>query len=64
LAAILEGSVKAIMTIMAYLVSNTSPALTTAEYDSIAACERARPAIVQAFTVNGIHPVVLCTAKG
>lgn len=56
---------KAIMTIMVYWSAGSGGMTsTTAEYESVAACDRARPAVVAALTVEQRRAVAVCTAKG
>jgi hypothetical protein len=56
---------KAIMTIMVYWsVGNGGMTTATADYESIAACEAARPRVVSALTVEQRKAVAVCTSKG
>lgn len=56
---------KAIMTILVYWSAGSGGMTsTTAEYENVQACERARPAVVQALTVEQRRAVAVCTSKG
>ena len=56
---------KAIMTIMIYWsVGSGGMTSTTAEYESVAACERAKLEVISTLTVDQRRAVAVCTSKG
>lgn len=56
---------KFILTVLVYWVPGSGgSSLTSVEYNTPQACEAAKSAAIQAFTVGNLKTVAICTAKG
>lgn len=61
----LGGSMKFILTVLVYWTPGSgASSMTSVEYNTPQACEAAKSAAVQTFTVGNLRTVATCTAKG